>query len=281
MDRTEQTPLPLCAWRLLRLALHLLAGVATVATVYPLIDVRRRLALKQRWSRQLLAILGVRLDAQMVGTVAGSLFVANHISWLDIFALNAAHPLAFIAKAEVRQWPVIGWLAAKADTVFLLRGSRGHAKIVNAEIDALLAAGNDVALFPEGTTSDGTQLLGFHAALLQAAISAARPLQPVAISYHEIDGRRSLAPAYVGETTLLECLGAILKRRQLIVRVRPTPALSTAGGKRRELAEAARAAIAWRLELPLAIDAASAAEMGAEMGAEPGAGGQGSGERTG
>ncbi|MBK5914888.1 lysophospholipid acyltransferase family protein [Rhodocyclus purpureus] len=258
MDRTEQTPLPLCAWRLLRLALHLLAGVATVATVYPLIDVRRRLALKQRWSRQLLAILGVRLDAQMVGTVAGSLFVANHISWLDIFALNAAHPLAFIAKAEVRQWPVIGWLAAKADTVFLLRGSRGHAKVVNAQIDALLDAERDIALFPEGTTTDGTHLLGFHAALLQPAISGGRPLQPVAISYHEADGRRSLAPAYVGETTLLECLWAIVKRRQLIVRIRATQVLPTAGGNRRELAHAARAAIADRLDLPREAEALAA-----------------------
>lgn len=200
----------------------------------------------------MLDILGIRLDAQLAGATPGSLIVANHISWLDIYALNAARPMAFVSKAEVRDWPLIGWLSANTDTVFLRRGSRGHAKIVNAEIDALLNAEKDVAIFPEGTTTDGTHLLNFHGALLQPAVETGRPVQPVAISYHDADGRRSLAPAYAGDTTMGECFAAILACRSLTVRVRPTPALDPQTRQRRELAHAARGAIAFSLGLPLA-----------------------------
>ncbi len=253
MPRSETAPLPLRTLRLTRLALHVIWGVATVTIGFRLVSDRKRLWLKQRWSRQLLDVLGVRLDAHLAGAEPGSMIVANHISWLDIFALNAARPVAFISKAEVRQWPLIGLISAQADTVFLQRGSRGHARIVNGRIDELLKADKDVAVFPEGTTTDGTHLLGFHAALLQPAIAAGRPLQPVAISYHEADGQRSLAPAYVGDTSLLQCLLTIIGRRQLIARVRPTPPLAPDGRSRRELAHMARAAIAYRLALPLEV----------------------------
>lgn len=219
---------------------------------YPLASHQRRLQLKQRWSRQTLDILGIELDAILGGIEPGSLVVANHISWVDIFVLNAARPVAFVSKSEVRDWPLVGWLTSQVDTVFLRRGSRGHARIVNAEIDALLNTGKDVAIFPEGTTTDGTHLLGFHGALLQPAVETGRPIQPVALSYETPDGRRSLAPAYVGETSLLECLDAILANPGLVARVRTTPALPTVGRNRRELAHAARSAIALSLGLPLA-----------------------------
>ncbi len=239
-----------------RLALHFLWGALTVAAVFPFVRDSRRLWLKQRWSRQMLDILRVELDATLGGIEPGSLIIANHISWLDIFVLNAARPVAFISKSEVRDWPLIGWLSAKTDTVFLRRGSRGHAKIVNAEIDALLNAGKDVALFPEGTTTDGTTLLGFHAALLQPAVETGHPVQPVALSYETPDGQRTLAPAYAGDTSMGQCVWAILSTPNVIARLRPTPALATTDSTgtgsttRREIARAAHAAIALSLGLP-------------------------------
>ncbi len=232
--------------------LHFLWGAATVALIYPSATTSRRLALKQRWSRQMLHILGIELDATLSGIEPGSLIVANHISWLDVFAINAARPVAFVSKSEVRDWPLIGWLSARTDTVFLRRGSRGHARIVNAEIDALLNAGKDVAIFPEGTTTDGTHLLGFHAALLQPAVETGRPVQPVALAYTTPDGQRTLAPAYVGETTMTECLSAILATRRMVVRLRPTASLATTGIGRRDLARTAHDAIAFSLGLPRA-----------------------------
>lgn len=215
--------------------------------VFPFVGARKKLNLRQRWSRQLLDILAVRLDAQCADLPPGSLVLANHISWLDVFALNAVRPMAFVAKAEVRQWPLLGWLAATNETVFLRRGSRGHAKLVNEDINALLGAGRDVAVFPEGTTTDGTRLLGFHSALLQPALEAGCPIQPVTISYHDERGRRSLAPAYAGDTSLLECLRAILACRELAVRLRAAPPLYPSGQTRRFLAQTAHAAIGLNL----------------------------------
>ena len=95
----------------------------------------------------------------------------------------------------MRNWPVIGWLAARNDTVFLRRGSCGHARIINAEIGAQLDGGRNVAVFPEGTTTDGTRVLHFHAALLQPAIASGHPVQALAIRYLTPDGRHELAPA--------------------------------------------------------------------------------------
>lgn len=239
-------------FRLLQLGMHLLWGAFLVLVAYPFCSSSRRLSLKRRWSRRLLAILAIRLEAAGSEIVPGSLIVANHISWVDILAINALVPVAFVAKSEVRDWPLIGWLAANTDTVFLRRGSRGHAKIVNREIDTLLNAGKLVAIFPEGTTTDGSSLLGFHAALLQAAIETHCPVQPLAISYESARGGRSLTPAYVGDTRLLNSLDAILAEPGIVARLKLLPAQSVVGSDRRQLAHAVRAEIALSLGLPLA-----------------------------
>lgn len=198
----------------------------------------------------MLDILGIRLAADLRHAVPGSLLVANHVSWLDIFVINAVLPSAFVSKEEVRHWPVIGWLAAVNDTVFLRRGSRGHARLINQEIADVLAAGKHVAVFPEGTTTDGTHVLHFHAALLQPALAAGRPVVPVAISYWEPDGSRSLAPRYDGEISLGQCLHAILSRRRLAARLTAMPALGQNGEDRRRVASAAREAICAGAALP-------------------------------
>lgn len=250
MPTPAPTPWPVRIFRGLRLALHIAGIVVGTTLLYPFLDAGGRARLKQRWSRQILNILCVRLEAPPSDAPRGSLIIANHVSWLDIFVINALRPSAFIAKAEIRQWPVIGWWGQRNDTVFLRRGSRGHAKVVNGQIDALLNAGIDVAIFPEGTTTDGTQLLSFHAALLQPAIETGRPVLPLALSYHDARGDLSLAPSFAGETTLSECFSAILACRSLTARLQPAPAIETLGRTRRDLSQAAHAAIATRLGFP-------------------------------
>lgn len=163
---------------------------------------------------------------------------------MDIFVINAVAPSAFVSKAEVRNWPVIGWLSARSDTIFLRRGSRGHARIINAEIAALLDAGDNVAIFPEGTTTDGSHVLHFHAALLQPAIACGHAVQPLALSYRQADGSYSRAPAYDGELTLGQCLANIVAERETIACVSAAPPVETRNGiDRRSLAHAARTAI--------------------------------------
>lgn len=195
--------------------------------------------------------MGVEIDVDVTNAMPGALLVANHISWIDIYVINAALPAAFVAKAEIRHWPLIGWLAAKNDTVFLRRGSRGHARIINQEIADILGQEKYVAVFPEGTTTDGTHLLHFHAALIQPALAASRPVLPVAISYWETDGQRSLAPRYDGDITMAQCTRAILSRKKIIARLRVMPALGLNGEDRRQVALAARAAISAGARLPL------------------------------
>ncbi|HET7776762.1 MAG TPA: lysophospholipid acyltransferase family protein, partial [Azospira sp.] len=230
-------PRPIRWFRLIRLVLHLLHGLVVAALVYPLLSQERRLGLKKTWSQKLLRILGIQLRAHLGQLPQGSLLVANHVSWLDVYLINAAQPAAFVSKAEVRHWPIIGWLSARTDTIFLRRGSRGHAKIINGEIAQVLARGHFVALFPEGTTTDGGSLLHFHGALLQPAIEARRPIVPLTLSYHDRNGRRSTAPAYVGDSSLWDCLQAVLTAGWLEARVEAGPALATTGEvNRKELA---------------------------------------------
>ena len=218
---------PLQYWRLFRMALHLLAGLATVALAFGWLDDAARAKRRREWSRKLLAILGITLQCDADRLPEGCLIVSNHISWVDIFAINALLPAAFISKAEVRNWPAIGWLASRNDTVFLRRGSRGHARIVNAEIAAMMDSGKVVALFPEGTTTDGTHVQHFHAALLQPAINARRPIVPLAISYHNADGSRSLAAAYDGDVSLGQSMMSIAGANSLAVRLQFAPAIDT------------------------------------------------------
>jgi len=250
--RLNETHFFLRAFRIFRLILLVVAGVFVTLAIFPICGEAARLRLKASWAAALLDVLGVEVEADLTHAVPGALVVANHISWIDIYVINAVLPSAFVSKAEVRNWPLIGWLAAKNDTVFLRRGSRGHAKVVNQEIASLLDKGRHVAVFPEGTTTDGRSLLHFHAALLQPALTAGHPVLPVAISYWELDGQRSLAPRYDGDISLGQCTRAILGRKRLIARLVTTPLRGLNGEDRKLVAAQAREAIALGAGLPMA-----------------------------
>ncbi len=240
------------ATRWTRLGLHLLQGVLTIAAVYPFTGRDTHQALRRRWSLGLLRVLGMRLEHRGEAVAPGCMLVANHFSWVDIFAINALAPAAFVSKAEVRAGLVIGWLAAKNDTIFLRRGSRGHARIINEETAALLDAGCNVAIFPEGTTTDGATLLHFHAALLQPAIACGHPVQPLALQYRTPDDRFSRAPAYDGELSLGECIANIIASPRTITRITVAAPIATAdGADRRTLATRTRGEIATALGVAL------------------------------
>lgn len=239
------------AWRALRLGLHLLLGLLTIALVFPFCGRTSHQRLRQRWSCGLLRTLGIRLEHEGEAVAPGCMLVANHISWVDIFVINALAPAAFVSKAEVRQWPAIGWLAARNDTIFLRRGSRGHARIINMETAALLETGCNVAIFPEGTTTDGSQVLHFHGALLQPAIACKHPVQTLALRYQTADGRYTRAPAYDGDLSLGQCVRNIISTPVIVARVCVAAPLPTGDGTdRRELARLARSLIVAALELP-------------------------------
>jgi 1-acyl-sn-glycerol-3-phosphate acyltransferase len=232
--------------RAARLAWHALQGLLTTALLFPFLAPPARDKLIRSWSAKLLVILRVRLTIQ--GDLPrrgkhGILFVANHVSWLDIFLLNAVHPMRFVAKREVRDWPLAGFLAASAGTLFLDRSRRRDAGRANRDIESALLAGDFVALFPEGTTSDGRQVRHFHAALLQPAIDAEAPLQAVAIRYSGKNGEPDTAPAYIDALSFGDSLHNILLRPAIQAELHFSPALAPHGRNRRELAGALHNAI--------------------------------------
>jgi 1-acyl-sn-glycerol-3-phosphate acyltransferase len=175
------------------------------------------------WSRTMLVCLGVRLlrtDARtQTAEKNTALFVSNHVSWLDILVLQASAPVVFVAKSEIKTWPVLGWMVALAGTCFIHRERRTALRGVHTALTAHLLAGQSVCIFPEGTTSDGTQVLPFHGGLLQAAIDAQVAVQPMRLDYSD------RAAAYVGDITLLGSVGNILLTPNLQVRVQALPAI--------------------------------------------------------
>ncbi len=238
--------------RLVRFGLHLIQGVLLASFVLPWLSTAARARVISRWSAKILRILALRYHVRGTPPAArgGLLFVANHVSWLDIWLLLALRAVRFVSKSEVRGWPVIGWLAAQTGTLFIERTRRLHTATINEQIATALGAGNDVAMFPEGTTTDGLHLKAFHASLLQPAVDLGAQVVPVAIRYVLPDGRTDTTPAYHGDTTLLQSLRAILARRELEAEVAYLAPIDARGKTRRELAQAAQAAIAAALNLP-------------------------------
>ena len=239
--------------RLLRLALHLAEGVFTTALILPRLSAGKRNARIKRWSGKALAILNIRVipHGQIPdATTHNTLFVANHISWIDIWAIKQVHPVNFVAKSEVRDWPIIGWLAEKTGTLFIERTRRHDTGRTANNMEQWLQEGKCLCLFPEGTTTNGTELKPFKTGLLQAAINAEAILQPVAIRYPNQDGTPNLAVAYDGDITMPQSMRSVLMQKEIVVELHFAPSFPAHGQERRHLSHLARHAISSLLHLP-------------------------------
>nr|WP_229520749.1 lysophospholipid acyltransferase family protein [Massilia sp. IC2-476] len=223
----------------------MVAGLATSALVFPLASHAMRERLTRRWSRKLLGLCRVTVEQRPGAPVLDhALIVANHVSWLDIFVINALHPCRFVAKAEIRSWPVLGWLAAAAGTVFIARGNRRELRHIFKGLVTVLEGGQRVALFPEGTTAQQGEVLPFHANLFEAAIDARVAVQPYALSYVDASGAFHRSVDYVGDTTFVDSLFTILQGEPVRARLQPLAPIDSVGAHRRELAQAAQDAVA-------------------------------------
>jgi 1-acyl-sn-glycerol-3-phosphate acyltransferase len=247
------TPLPLRLLRSARVAAHVAEALLTTAFVFPWVRVPKKQRLIRRWSVRLLRILSVEARVRGLpdrGLPGNLLIVANHISWLDIFVLNALQPARFVAKSELRRWPVIGRLVTGVGTLFVERERRHDTHKVNRHAADVLARGDVVAIFPEGTTTDGRDVLPFHGSLLQPIVDAGGHVQPVAIRYRTATGEPNDAPAYVGETSFLASFWRVTGERSLVVELHVAPPLPARSRHRRELSRAAEAAIRTALASP-------------------------------
>ncbi|CAD5105968.1 lysophospholipid acyltransferase family protein [Zestomonas carbonaria] len=220
----------------------LAGGVATVQRLgrHELAGLRQRLT---RWYLQRLnGALPFRVEVHGTLPERPMLWVSNHVSWTDIPLLGMLSPLTFLSKAEVRTWPLAGWLAHQAGTLFIRRGS-GDSALLQRRMADSLRSGRSVLVFPEGTTTDGRALRTFHGRLLGAAIDSGVAVQPVAISYRRAgESDHRIAP-FIGDDDLLSHLLRLFAEDCLEVRIDLLAPLASLGLERAELARRAQLSV--------------------------------------
>jgi len=248
----KKTPRYIRVFRLSRLIIHVIWGVLQ-AIIYPYLSRDKQLQMMQNWAAGILKILKIQLHysgEKPTENIKQAMLVANHVSWLDICVMITVCPTQFVAKSEIRDWPVIGFLCRRVGTLFIKRAKRSDTLRINQEISQVLSRGERVCIFPEGRTSDGTQIRHFHASLLQAAIDVKAMLYPVAIRYLDSNGQVSKDAAYT-DITLVGSLHNILKQPYLEAAVVFSDAIPSNDKNRRELARLAEEAVSNNLALPM------------------------------
>jgi 1-acyl-sn-glycerol-3-phosphate acyltransferase len=232
-------------WRLAAALGVALSGWVTIVFVFPRLTAAAQQEHVQAWSRRMLRVLGVALEVRGDPGVKGPLLlVANHISWLDILVMHAARHCRFVSKSDVRQWPLIGTLATGGGTLYIERASRRDAMRVVHRMAESLRGGEVLAVFPEGTTTDGLSLLPFHGNLVQAAISADAPSQPVALTFLDAVTRApSVSASYIGDDSLVGSLWRALSGPAIVAVLRFGEPQWSSGRDRRQWARDLRSAV--------------------------------------
>lgn len=257
-----------------RVAVHLTRGAATMALVFPFIGPARRHRITRHWSGGVLDIFGLALEVEGEPHLRGAgepvLIVGNHISWVDIYAYLSIADFRFIAKSEVKSWPLIGWFARNIGTIFVERDRPRDAVRVGRELREALEAGHAVCLFPEGTTTDGSVVLPFSSVLISAAVDKGIPLQPVSITYRRSDGGACTRAAFTGDATLVGSIWELAGGGRSVVKLSFLDPIATHGVDRRSLARQAEDAVRANLGHPPRVTPSVATRgVGKEPTAEP------------
>jgi len=234
--------------RLVAALVHVVHGILIVLLRFRAYDAARRVERIEWWARKTLRLMGISLRVEGTPASGGALMVANHVSWLDITALHAVCPqVRFVSKADVKHWPLLSRLADAANTLYLERERKRDALRVVHQMAGALQDGDLIAVFPEGTTSDGRSLLPFHANLLQAAIATGAPVQPVALRFSDRHQPVSAAVEFVGATTLVQSVWRVACGDGLTAHISLLEPRASLNAERRGLSELLRADIAARL----------------------------------
>jgi 1-acyl-sn-glycerol-3-phosphate acyltransferase len=249
------TPLPHRAtlWSWIRVWVHVIVGLMTLSCRFPFANQEAKNRHIQNWSGKLLSIFGIelRLKNPEILPTTPYLLASNHISWMDIHAINAFKPVRFVAKSDVEGWPIFGWMAKQLGTVFIKRDNSRHGKQVAGEVARVLGT-QSVCIFPEGTSTIGDSVLPFKPNLFESAVIAQVPVYSLAISYKSsLTGKRSDVVAFVGEMGLLESMAQILRDRRLVVELvflTPSGGASEASKDRKWLALHSQEVISLHLE---------------------------------
>lgn len=194
------------------------------------------------WSARAARLFGIRVKVFGTPLPGGVMFVANHINWLDIVLLHSQHMMGFVAKAEIARWPLLGWLATRAETIYHARGSSDSLNGVMHQMAERLRAGRAVAAFPEGRTTSGAALGTFHARIFQPAISAGALVQPVALRYGE-RGEAQTIIAFTATENFMSNLLRLIAEPPRIAEVHFLEPVAPSADGRRRMAEQCRSRI--------------------------------------
>jgi len=194
--------------------------------------------------------MGIEIGVEGVFPERGAV-ISNHLSYLDIVVFATLHPCVFVSKEEVRRWPVVGWMTTMSGTVYVARGHGGSAMKARKEMQAVVDAGLPVVFFPEGTTSNGHQLLKFHTGLLSQVIAGGAPVTAAYLSYslaveNGHDVRVADDVSYWGDRNMLAHIFKFLGLRGVRAKVRfagEPIAFSSDGLHRKMAAVEARSAV--------------------------------------
>jgi len=241
----SRRPVRILRW--VRLLTHVAVALGVVGVIFPRVSAAKRARITGWWARKLLRILNIVLSvhgARPAEEARNHIIAANHVSWVDIFVISAAHPARFVAKSEIRDWPIAGWLCDKAGTIFIRRTRRSDTAKINDVMHAVLAEGSTIGFFPEGTTTSGDRLLKFHTSLFEPAVINAATVSPVALRYRASDGERNDAMAFIGELSFAESVGLIIRQKSTIAEITFGKPIAAAGLTRRELALQAERVVA-------------------------------------
>ena len=226
------------------LILHVLSALIQLL-FFLFLSPKSRDNLIQAWSRQLLKILKIKVvihgDQTFINSQQGYLVVSNHISWLDIHVINTMKPVVFVAKADVANWPIFGWIAKMIGTIFVKREKLSDLKRVIKDIKLQLQTQQPVCIFPEGTSSDGRQLLEFRSNLFEAVAHSETMILPIALSYQE-NQKYSDRTAFIGDMGLIDSIKLIMQSDQIVAQIEVC-APQLAQDSRQKTADQARQAI--------------------------------------
>ena len=238
-------------FQLFRVFLHVMQGVLTCWLIFPFITKLSQQGHIQRWSKKLLTIFNVNVNQSHLAIPSNAVVIANHVSWLDIFVINSVAPCRFVAKADIKSWPLLGWLAERAGTIYISRGSKSDLKRIYQYLLDRVAAGDRVAFFPEGTTAAQGKLKPFHPNLFESAIHANAVIQPIAVRY--LDPNAQLHPTvdFIDDMTFATSINQILRGSPVTVDLHCLAPIPTDSKHRRELSIISRAAIAQALQVDL------------------------------
>ena len=231
---------------------HAATGALILRVIFPRATPTTRRRLVGWWSGKVLRIAGVSTRVQGTPPAAGeigAMIAANHVSWLDIFALAGLRPTRFIAKSEIRDWPLAGWIAERGGTIFIRQAKRRDTGRISERVREALEEGDCVGLFPEGATTEGDEMLKFHSSLFEPAVANAAHVHPCAIRYQRTDGTLCREVAFVGEISFVQSFALVLRQRGVVVTLSFAPPIETGNRTRREVAALAEAEIASLLGL--------------------------------